>query len=224
MQAIEQYRFAAEVNLAAGTKAFRRGLRNHELFRELAELAKEPQVQREIAERIATLSRAEIDTRYENGFDAALSAYLTVLGDTAEPEVITQAASAAVSAVNCWWTVGISRELLMRAVATGHVRFAPMGRLAAGVLTSGWKETPAERFQEWFDERKGHSSVETWSRDLRILTDAQPTGHLDAPVVPPPEKDQPSVPSNLRRRNKNRPRPAHRGAQTNHRSRMGRAS
>ena len=28
MQAIEQYRFLAEVNLAAGTKAFRRGLRN----------------------------------------------------------------------------------------------------------------------------------------------------------------------------------------------------
>ena len=45
MRAIEQYRFSGEVNLAAGTKAFRRGLRNHELFRKLAELAKEPRPQ-----------------------------------------------------------------------------------------------------------------------------------------------------------------------------------
>jgi len=72
MQAIEEYRFSAEVNLAAGTKAFRRGLRNHELFRELAELAKEPQARSEIVKRIAALSRAEIDKHYENHFDAAL--------------------------------------------------------------------------------------------------------------------------------------------------------
>src|SRR5438094_5040 len=88
---------------------------------------------REIVKRIAALSGAEIDKRYENGFDAALSAYLTVLADTAEPEVITEAASAAASAPNCWWTVGISRDLLMRVIATGHLQSAPVVYLDASV-------------------------------------------------------------------------------------------
>src|SRR6266478_427717 len=95
MQAVEQPRFSAEVNLAAGTKAFRRGLRGHDLFRKLAELAKNAESRVAVAKRVEELSQAEIDMRYENRFDAALSAYLTVLGDTAQPETVAKAASAA---------------------------------------------------------------------------------------------------------------------------------
>ncbi len=222
-RAIEQHRFSAEVNLAAGTKAFRRGLRHHELFRELADLANEPQVRSEIAERVAMLSHAEIDATYENPFDAALSAYLTVLGDTAEPEVVIEAASAATSAPNCWWTVGISRELLMRAVATGHVQSPQVGYVDTSVLIPAWKDTLAESYRQWFDEQRVDSSVETWSFVfLHLLRDAQPMGQKNASLVSPPESDRPIVSLNLRRRNRNRPRAAHSGTVIRHRSRIAR--
>lgn len=225
MRAIELHRFSGEVNLAAGTKTFRRSLRNHALFRELADLAKEPHVRTKIAERVATLSRAEIDAKYENPFDAALSAYLTVLGDTAEPEVVIEAASAAASAPNCWWTVGISRELLIRAVATGHVQSAHVWAVDTSVLMSGWKETLAENYRQWFDQQKVHNSAETYSLVfLRLLSDAQSMGQQSASLVLPPQNDRPVVSLNPRRRNKNRPRPAHGGTVIRHRSRMARAS
>ncbi len=111
--------------MPAGTRAFRRGLRNHSLFLRLAEEAKDPAARAAVAKRIEDLAATPIDTRYENRYDAALSAYLTVLADTAEPETVAKAASAAARAVNTWWTAGISRELIARAVATG------------------WAETPA---------------------------------------------------------------------------------
>jgi hypothetical protein len=226
MHAIEQHRFSAEVNFAAGTKAFRLGLRNHQLVRELAELAKQPQARDEIVKRITTLASAEIDKRYENSFDAALSAYLTVLGDTAEPEVIAEAASRAASAQNCWWTVGVARELLMRAIATGDVTSAPVVYVDASVLMPGvrWKETLAERFRDWFAERRTASSVEAWSRVLRVLNDAQSAGQQNACVAaPPPENDQPIVLPSLRRRNRKRQRPPHRGTAIHHASSTARA-
>ena len=178
-----------------------------------------------IVKRIAALSSAEIDKRYENGFDAALSAYLTVLGDTGEPEVITEAASAAASAPNCWWTVGISRELLMRAIATGDVRSAPVMYVGASALANAerWKETLAERSREWFAEREPDTSFDAWSRVLRVLSDAQSTGQRYASFVAPPENDEAVVSLILRRRNKKRHRPRHRGASIRQVSRMARA-
>lgn len=222
---IEQHRFSAEVNLAPGIKGFRRGLRNHELFRELADLAKEPHIRNQIAERVAMLSRVEIDASYENPSDAALSAYLTVLGDTAEPEVIIEAASVAASAPNCWWTPGVSRELLMRAVATGHVQSPRLAYTDAGMLTSGWKETLAEGYREWFHQQRVDNSVQPWSLVfLHFLSDAQSMGQQGAPLIPPPQSDRPIVSLNFRRRNKNRLRTGRSGAVIGHRSRMDRAS
>lgn len=121
MQEIEAHRFSAEVNLAAGSKAFGRALQNHETFRALINLGKEPGASEVIAKRVVDLSGRNVDPQYENQFDAALSAYLTVLRDTAKPEVLAEAASAAATARNCWWTTGLSRELLVRALATGDV-------------------------------------------------------------------------------------------------------
>src|SRR6266404_4487639 len=121
MQKIEDHRFSAEVNLAAGSKAFRRNLQNHEMFRALVELMKEPGATEAIAKRVADLSARPTDLQYENSFDAALSAYLTALGETATPDLIAEAASAAARACNCWWTTAISRDLLVHALATGVV-------------------------------------------------------------------------------------------------------
>jgi hypothetical protein len=216
MNAVEQDRFSAELNLAAGTKAFRRGLRNHPLFRELVELAENAQARSAIAERIAALSRVEIDARYENRLDAALSAYLTVLADTGEPDVIAQAASAAAVAPNCWWTVEIARDLLMRAVATGHAQVSPVQPLDASVLASAWRETVAKRFQEWFDERKVDSPVETWAWLLDVLDSAQVTGQQGSSLAAPLQGNRTVVPLSLGRRSKNRRRSVRRGISLRH--------
>jgi hypothetical protein len=220
MRTIEQNRFSAEVNLAAGTKAFRRGLRNHPLVHKLAEFAKDPQSRREIAERISTLSRAQIDERYENSFDAALSAYLTVLGDTAEPDSIAEAASAVASAQNCWWAVGISRELLMRTAATGHLQSTPVAYLDANLLVSKreWKTTLADEFRDWFSERWFDSSAEKRSWVLHVLRYAQSTGQYAEPVPTQQENDEPVVPLNVRRLKKGmRRHHVHRATPARHR-------
>ena len=196
MQGIEQYHFSSELNLAAGTKAFRRGLRTHELVRRLADLAKDTETRLTIAKRVEELSEAEIDTRYENRFDAALSAYLTVLGDTAQPETVAKAASAAAKATNCWWTVGLSRELLMYAVATGfaeapvmhwHVEPAPF------MQRTQWREALREKMQEWFNQKMVSVNDDTTRRILSVLRAAQL--QAQAPnagnvIVMPPSTDE----------------------------------
>jgi len=149
MQKIEDHRFSAEVNLAAGSKAFSRILQNHEMFRALLELAKEPGAVETIAKRVIDLSGRQVDPQYENVFDAALSAYLTALRDTAKPELIAEASSAAAAARNCWWTPGLSRELLVRALATGVV---------AQTAATGMK-IPQEHFTKiWSDMVNGLAS------------------------------------------------------------------
>ena len=120
MAAIEQEKFAAEMNLAAGTKAFRRAIREHGLFHRLSELAKENPS--EVAERIETISRIEADERYENRFDTALSAYLMVLSDVAEPEVASNASRAVLRTPKIWWASGVAREILLQTVAVGANR------------------------------------------------------------------------------------------------------
>lgn len=117
---IEDHKFAAELNLASGLKSFTKGLRDHELFGELVHLAKEPAGAKEIARHVVQLSAQSIDTQYENPFDAALSAYLTAIGDFVEPETLTMAAEAALSAKNCWWASNIASGLLTNALASGH--------------------------------------------------------------------------------------------------------
>ena len=176
MQGIEQYRFSSELNLAAGTKAFRRGVREHELVRRLADLAKDTETRLTVAKRVEELSQVEIDGRYENRFDAALSAYLTVLGDTAQPETVAKAASAAAKAPNCWWTVGLSRELLMHAVATGFAG-APVTPWhvvpAAFAQGTPWREALREKMQEWFSQRMVSVNDDATRRILSVLRAAQ---------------------------------------------------
>jgi len=117
MAAIEQEEFAVEMNLAAGTKAFRRAIREHELFHRLSELAKENPS--EVAGRIEAISRIEVDERYENRFDTALSVYLMVLSDVAEPEVASKASQAVLRTPKIWWASGVAQELLLQPVAEG---------------------------------------------------------------------------------------------------------
>src|SRR5437879_5484832 len=99
MRLIEHDEFAADMNLAAGTKAFRRRIHEHSLFQRLTELAKENPA--EVAARVESISHLAIDQGYENPFDAALSAYLMALSHVAEPEMISKAAAEALRTPKC---------------------------------------------------------------------------------------------------------------------------
>jgi hypothetical protein len=163
MGAIEQDEFAAEMSLAAGTKSFRRGIRQHSLFRCLTELAKENPA--EVAARIEGISHLEIDQGYENPFDTALSAYLMALSHVAEPETISKAAAAVLRTPKCWWASGLARELLLQAVAVGAI--------GAGV---DWREAIYVRVNSWLTAMRA-SGTETTSRELlRAVSAGQPTG------------------------------------------------
>jgi len=151
MQSIESYGFSSEVNMASGTKAFRRILRGHELVHRLAELAKQASVRAAVAQRVEELSALQIDKQYENRFDSALSAYLTVLSDTSAPDVVAKAAQAAAKAENTWWTVGLSRELVTRAIATGWsaARMSHAHIILRLASNADWQESIQSGFVKW---------------------------------------------------------------------------
>jgi hypothetical protein len=88
---IEDPRFSAEVNLAAGARAFRRILREHEAYRELKETARTANARQRIVRRVAELSERQVDPRYENAYDAALSAYLAVILEAGTTDEIEKA-------------------------------------------------------------------------------------------------------------------------------------
>jgi hypothetical protein len=208
MQGIEQYRFSSELNVAAGTKAFRRGLREHDLVRRLAELAKEPATRVTVAKRVEELSQAEIDTQYENRFDAALSAYLMVLSDTAQPETVAKAASAAAEAPNCWWTVDLSRELLMHAVATGFVQAPAARHIDTSAILEGttWREALRDGIQERFSQSLVSVNDDTARRILAGLraeqTKAQIPQVSNVIVMPSPTEEGERVTWKPRGRNR----------------------
>jgi hypothetical protein len=199
MRAIEQDEFAAEMNLAAGTKAFRRRLREHNLFRRLTELAKENPA--EVAGRIEGISHLEIDQGYENPFDTALSAYLMALSDVAEPERISKAAAAVLRTPKCWWASGLARELLLQTVAVGAI--------GAGV---DWREAVYARVNNWLTAVHASGTETTIRELLRAVSAGQPAGQGNNVIeFPSPAKravsHQHIVPKELIRRRRNSSRP-----------------
>jgi hypothetical protein len=64
MAVIEQEKFAAEMNLAAGTKAFRRAIREHELFHRLSpNLRKNTLPKSQSASKRSRVSKSMNDTK-----------------------------------------------------------------------------------------------------------------------------------------------------------------
>jgi hypothetical protein len=118
MTAIEHDHFAAEMNLAAGTKAFLRMMRDHSLFHHLTALTRQhPEV---VAARTEQIAAIEIDERYENPLDTALSAYvLALLDSNVAPEIVSKAAQAVFTTPKCWWSLGVARDALLKTAASG---------------------------------------------------------------------------------------------------------
>lgn len=164
MTAIEQDEFAAEMNLAAGTKAFRQAMREHELFHRLSELA--IKTSSEVAARIEAISHIEVDEQYENRFDTALSAYLMFLADVAGPEIVSKASQAILKTPKLWWASGIARELLLQTVAVGAI--------GIGV---DWRGSISVRFNKWFVALHSSSGQDVTMRELlKAVSAGQPKG------------------------------------------------
>jgi hypothetical protein len=176
MKAIEQDEFSAEMNLAAGTRAFRRSVSGHDLFSRLTKLAKENPS--EVAERVESISHLDVDLSYENRLDVALSAYLMVLSEVAEPEIVAKAGQAVLRISKCWWASGLARELLLETVAAGVI--------GAGV---DWHEALHTRFAEWFNQIRISSNDDLTKKWLLVLSAGQPSGRGSKVIeIPSPEK------------------------------------
>ncbi len=113
MGTIEDHRFAAEANLAIGSRAFHSGIRTHCVIHQLLEHMKEPNVPEIILKRTVELAKRPVPTPFENPFDTALAAYLTAL-DLNSPELLRHAAEAVSKAPNCWWATEMSLRFLAR--------------------------------------------------------------------------------------------------------------
>jgi hypothetical protein len=113
LRTIEGHRFAAEINLASGSRAFHSGLRSNGIFQALMEYMKEPNAPQTVLKRIIELAARPVQLPFENPFDTALAAYLTAL-DLTSPELVKHGAEAVSKAENCWWATEMSLRLLAR--------------------------------------------------------------------------------------------------------------
>jgi hypothetical protein len=107
---IEGHRFAAEVNTVSGSGTFYRALSGHPLVRQVVDRLSDAGVRGSIASRLLEVTQRESDLCYENPFDAAIAAYLTVLKNFEGPEELQQAVEAVLRVPNCWW----ARDLALR--------------------------------------------------------------------------------------------------------------
>ena len=131
METVEGQPFSAEANLAAGLDAFCGAIRNHSLFRDLADRMKDPGVLKTVLVRLVELSRRPIRMQYENPFDSAMAAYLMAV-EAVDSEVAAVAAEAVSEAPNCWWasqvSTGIENSASLRRLGV------PSAPLARGVM------------------------------------------------------------------------------------------
>ena len=128
ISAIEDSQFAAESNLASGSKTFHLNLRRHRMVSELAKHMKEPLVAEAILKRVVELAGKPVQPLFENPFDTALTAYLTAL-EIQSPELLRHAAEAVVNTPNCWWAA----EMSLRLLAQAHQGQMPMPISEPGV-------------------------------------------------------------------------------------------
>lgn len=123
---IEGLAFSAELNLAAGKRAFNRILEGNRLFNDLVASARTPTGPSKIVERIRELASQPIDERYEHPSDVAFSAYLKALAEACDPKTVAEAAKVVATVPGCGWAADIARELLSSALASG-LAFPPTG-------------------------------------------------------------------------------------------------
>lgn len=100
---IESTELAVNLNVVGGFGSFVRSLRLAHPFVQLKRvLAQDEGAALQLLSRTHELARLEIDSRFENPYDVALSAYLLALADTG-PELRQLAEQCVSAAPNLWW-------------------------------------------------------------------------------------------------------------------------
>lgn len=100
--AVESPETEIRVNAASDLRTFRRALADIEAFRQLFELAWQPDVQREIARKFVERTKDDGGGGFRHRFDVALSAYLLLLSETSS-RWIRPISDIASDVPDTWW-------------------------------------------------------------------------------------------------------------------------
>lgn len=146
MGLIEGQEFAAEANVASGSRAFYGGLRGHPLLTSLLEQMRQPCVPERILNRILELSSRQVHPSIENPFDTALTAYLTAL-ELQNSELTGRAAEAISKAPNCWWAAEMSSRILARVYEGQMPLPLSLPGMNANVLGAGTSLSPRPTYR-----------------------------------------------------------------------------
>ncbi len=111
---IEGHDFAAELNAASDWNTFQWAMHHHPAVRTLNSLLESTTGKESILRRVVSLSNREVDPRYENVSDVALTVYVSLLAGH-DATLGRLAAGAAARASRCWWTTRIVDHLLTSA-------------------------------------------------------------------------------------------------------------
>jgi len=117
MRQVESHEFAARINVASDFKTFLRAAWSEEATQFLIESLDSADCQYRLLRRIAELSGASADIRYENPWDIAMAVYLWLLHH-GKPILAQLAAENVSRAHRTWWAEKMARHVLLEA----HVR------------------------------------------------------------------------------------------------------
>ncbi len=111
MNLIEAPEFCAHVNIASSLRVFLKVIIPHTAIKSLLDSMKTPGVPEAVLNRTLQLVQNDPEDEYEHPADAAMAAYLWVLGE-AHPEYAKIAAEAVRSRRQLWWSRQIADRLM----------------------------------------------------------------------------------------------------------------
>jgi len=108
---IESNEFAARVGVASDWNNLVAALENADA---VVDVLRDPSNARRIAERVVDLASREVDPRYENPLDFALTAYIVVLSRL-DRSLAELAAAVVLRIPQLWWASKVARQTLLEA-------------------------------------------------------------------------------------------------------------
>ena len=112
MHTIESPEFAAYANVASDFRTFVRAVSKHDAPQTLRKALHAPAQRLAVLRRVHALVRQDIDARYENPWDTALTVYLLLMS-VQDLALAHLAAGEVMHAPQCWWAMKMARHLLL---------------------------------------------------------------------------------------------------------------
>jgi hypothetical protein len=163
MKKIESNKFSTLLNVTSSFNGFLRAAYEEQATQDLIEeLINAPVNTWLVLQRITELSRKEIDTRYENPWDTALTIYVWALS-LIDLEIAQTAAAFVVNTENCWWATRFASFLLQKK------GLANISSLNASIL---------EKVKE-FKEKKEILISEKSTREARAVVNTYCSGKVE---------------------------------------------